>query len=115
MVELKLKVHLKWGEKCFTQTPSGRIARRSTAKGIIRQKTLPNRETFANHSSFKMMQVALALVIQTPHSGREETISGEARGPTKGWMPCAKGRRGTNPLNCKYESRACKICKANRE
>ena len=62
MVELPLKIPPKCGEKMLHTNTTPENLEKIHRTGIIRQKTLPNSETFVNHTSFKMIRVTEAKV-----------------------------------------------------
>ena len=62
MVELPLKIPPKWGEKILHTNTIPENLEKIHRTGIIGQKTLPNRETFVNHISFKMTRITEAKV-----------------------------------------------------
>ena len=64
IVVLPLKIPPKWGEKILHTNTILENLKEIHRTGIIRQKTLPNRETFVNRTSFKMTQVTEAKVGQ---------------------------------------------------
>ena len=64
MVELPLKIAPKWGEKIVHTNTILENLEKIHRTGIIVQKALPNKETFVNHTSFKMTRVTEAKVDQ---------------------------------------------------
>ena len=107
VIKLSLKV---------PRTPSWIISRKSTTEQSKSARKL-------SHTG-KLSWVIQALKwsgsrkrswFRTPSSRHEETISGEARGPTKGWVPCDNKQKRTGTLGCICESRASMIREANGE
>ena len=94
MVELPLKIPPKWGEKILHTNTIPENLEKIHRTGIIRQKTLPDRETFMNYTSFKITRVTEARVGQNLIPGVRKPSPERPGGQRGAGFPVPKSEEG---------------------